>query len=168
MLVFGIDPGTRFCGWGVIASGNALRHIASGLIRLDDAASLESRLAVLYEALAAQIARHVPEVVAVEDLFHQRNARSALVLGHARGVALLAAARAGIPVAAYPPATVKQAVTGSGRAEKDQVARMVAILLGVSAFERADVSDALAVAICGALRAVPFDVARPRRLKSIP
>jgi crossover junction endodeoxyribonuclease RuvC len=98
--------------------------------------------------------QHRPEVVAVEDVF-AKHARSALLLGQARGVAILAAARVGAAVRAFPPTAIKQLVTGSGRAEKEQVGRMVSMLLGVKIQARADASDALAAAICGALSARP-------------
>jgi crossover junction endodeoxyribonuclease RuvC len=105
-------------------------------------------------------------MVAIEDVFHARNARSALVLGQARGVALLAAAQAGARVRSFPPAVIKQAVTGTGRAEKEQVGRMVGVLLGITPTGRLDASDALAAAICGVLRANDPEIAAvpaPRR-----
>lgn len=114
---------------------------------------METRLCLLYDGLKAELERHRPSVVAIEDIFHAQNARSALVLGQARGIALLVAAQFGAEVRSFPPATVKQAVTGSGRAEKGQVARMVETLLGIRVVGRVDASDALAVALCGVLRA---------------
>jgi crossover junction endodeoxyribonuclease RuvC len=114
----------------------------------------------------AALARHRPDVVAIEDVYHARNARSAFVLGQARGVALLAAAQAGARVRSFAPSVIKQAVTGSGRAEKEQVGRMVCALLGRSVAGRFDATDALATAICGLLRAneaQPIAAARPRR-----
>lgn len=156
MRVLGIDPGTRVTGWGVCESarGSRLRWIGDGAIAPPPDDALPERLRAIFEGLADAIARHAPEAVAVEDIFHHRSSRSALTLGHARGVALLAAARAGLPVHAYPPATVKQAVTGHGRAEKFQVGRMVKVLLGRQP-ESKDAADALACAITHLLRARP-------------
>jgi crossover junction endodeoxyribonuclease RuvC len=130
-----------------------VRYLDCGVIALADAGPIESRLAVLHAELCATLARHRPEIVAIEDVFHARNARSAFVLGQARGVALLAAAQSGAKVRSFAPAVIKQAVTGTGRAEKDQVARMVCALLGIDAGGRADATDALAAALCGILRA---------------
>src|SRR5207245_4886968 len=113
---------------------------------------IESRLLELHTGLCRTIAEHQPQLVAVEDVF-AKHARSALVLGQARGVALLAAAQANLAVREFPPAAIKQLVTGSGRAEKEQVGRMVSMLLGVTIDGRVDASDALAAAICGVLRA---------------
>jgi crossover junction endodeoxyribonuclease RuvC len=123
------------------------------VIALADAGPIESRLAVLHAELCATLVRHGPQIVAIEDVFHARNARSAFVLGQARGVALLAAAQSGAKVKSFAPAVIKQAVTGTGRAEKDQVARMVCALLGIDVAGRADATDALAAALCGFLRA---------------
>lgn len=114
-------------------------------------ASIEERLLELHVGLTRAIKEHRPDFVAVEDIF-SRHAKSALVLGQARGVALLAAAQAKLEVRAFPPAAIKQLMTGSGRAEKEQVGRMVAMLLGVRIEARADATDALAAAICGVLR----------------
>jgi crossover junction endodeoxyribonuclease RuvC len=154
MRVLGIDPGSRYCGFGVVedAGGTRVRHLAHGVLALGDARPIEDRLRELHEGLSRQILEHRPQVVAVEDVFHAKNARSALVLGQARGVALLAAAQAGAKVRSFPPSVIKLAVTGSGRAEKEQVGRMVSVLLGVALEGRLDASDALAAAICCVLR----------------
>lgn len=147
MRVLGIDPGSTVCGWAVVeTTGHRVRHLAHGAVRLTG--ELPDRLLVLFDALEEVVEAHAPEVVAVEGVFTQRNARSALVLGHARGVALLAAARRGLAVHEYAPATVKKAVVGTGRAEKAQVGRMVAALLSIEAPRVHDAADALAVAIC--------------------
>jgi crossover junction endodeoxyribonuclease RuvC len=122
------------------------------VVAVADAGPVEARLAALHAALARALEAHRPDVVAIEEVFHARNARSAIVLGQARGVALLAAAQAGVRVRSFAPAVIKQAVTGTGRAEKDQVGRMVCILLGITVHERMDATDALAAAICGLLR----------------
>lgn len=152
MRVLGIDPGSRHCGFGVV-EGHAgqLRYVAHGVLSMAANGTVESRLLELHLGLTAAIEAHRPELVAVEDIF-SLHAKSALVLGQARGVALLAAAQAKLEVRAFPPAAIKQLVTGSGRAEKEQVGRMVAMLLGVRIEGRADATDALAAAICGVLR----------------
>jgi crossover junction endodeoxyribonuclease RuvC len=154
MRVLGIDPGTRHCGYGVVEtrSGSRLVWVAHGVISPKATAPLEERLKVIYQRLIEVIGETKPTTCGVEEIFFAANVRSALTLGHARGVALLAAAQAGMPVSAYPPAVVKQAVVGFGRAEKQQVARMVSMLLGIPEIEEADASDALAIAITHATR----------------
>ena len=154
LRVLGIDPGSRFCGFGVVEDRGGARvlHLAHGVLVLDEALPIEARLSLLFDGLQGLVEEHRPEVVAIEDIFHATNPRSALVLGAARGVALLVAARSGARVRSFPPSTVKQAVTGSGRAEKAQVGRMVDALLGIRVVGRVDASDALAVALCGVLR----------------
>jgi crossover junction endodeoxyribonuclease RuvC len=148
--VFGIDPGSRRTGYGCVDSdGSRHRLIACGTITAPRDASLPNKLRAIHDRLDALIAKHRPDCVAVEDVFYARNVRSALVLGHARGVALLAATRAGVPVVTYTPAEIKHAVVGYGRAEKRQVQGMVRLLLGLDApLSPHDVADALAVAIC--------------------
>jgi crossover junction endodeoxyribonuclease RuvC len=155
MRVIGIDPGTRHCGYGVVESrsGSRLVWLAHGVLSPKSTDSLEQRLSFVYEGLSRVIAETKPTTCGVEEIFFAANVRSALTLGHARGVALLAAAQAGLPVSAYPPAVVKQSVVGFGRAEKQQVAKMVAILLGIPAVAEADAADALAIAITHATRA---------------
>jgi len=136
------------------------------VLSLGESDPVETRLASLHAGLCAALARHRPEVVAIEDVFHARNARSAFVLGQARGVALLAAAQSGAKVRSFAPSVIKQAVTGTGRAEKEQVARMVCALLGIDVTVRADATDALAAALCGLLRArdpAATAIAAPRR-----
>jgi crossover junction endodeoxyribonuclease RuvC len=154
MRVIGIDPGTRHCGYGVVEarSGSRLTWVAHGVISPRATDPLESRLRVIHERLSEVIAETKPASCGVEEIFFAANAKSALTLGHARGVALLAAAQAGLLVSAYPPSTVKQSVVGFGRAEKQQVARMVSVLLGIPSIEEADASDALAIAITHATR----------------
>ena len=165
MRVLGIDPGSRHCGFGVVedAGGACIRHLAHGVLEVAGAGAIEDRLCALHEGLARELLRHRPELVAVEDVFYARNARSALVLGQARGVALLAAAQAGVRVRSFAPSVIKQAVTGTGRAEKEQVGRMVSVVLGISLHGRLDASDALAAAICGVLRARDPAASLPRR-----
>src|ERR1041384_835090 len=120
-----------------------MRHLGHGVVRLDADGSIEARLCELHEALARELKAHRPDVVAIEDVFHAKNSRSALVLGQARGVALLAAAQSGARVRSFPASVIKQAVTGTGRAEKVQVGRMVEVLLGIKMTGRLDASDAL-------------------------
>ena len=149
MRVLGIDPGSRFMGYGVVEERRGrLIHVGHGVIKVDADAPLELRLKDLHGALMTALKLYRPEAVAVEGVFTFRNARSALILGHARGVALLAAAQAGLSVHEYPPARVKRAVGAGGAADKDAVARMVCTFLSLEELERSDASDALAVALC--------------------
>ncbi len=154
MRVFGIDCGTECTGYGVVdvdAGGreSRLRAVAAGGIVLSKRDPLPVRLARVYAELSTLIAVHQPQVVAVEDVFFAANAKSALKLGHVRGVALLAAANLGLPVAEYAPLSVKSSVVGYGLAKKEQVQFMVARLLELEREpEPADAADALAIAIC--------------------
>lgn len=149
--ILGIDPGLRFTGWGVLeAEGNRLHHVADGVIATDGTQSVPLRLKALDNALALLLTRFSPDEAAVEETYVNRNATATLKLGYARGVALLAPARAGIDVFEYGAKTVKMAVVGTGGADKDQVGLMVRRLLPGSAQQRADAADALAVAICHA------------------
>ncbi len=150
-LLLGIDPGLRFTGWGLVeADGNRLRHVADGVIATDGDDAVPLRLRALHDALLALIALHRPDEAAVEETYVNRNGTATLKLGYARGVALLAGALAGIPVAEYGAKTVKLAVVGTGGADKDQVGMMVRRLLPGATLKRADAADALAVAICHA------------------
>lgn len=150
MRVLGIDPGLQRTGWGVIdAEGNRLRLVASGVVCSTPGRSLAERLLELYGGLEAVIAAWVPDVAAVEETFVNKNPESTLKLGHARAIALLVPARAGLAVHEYPANSVKKAVVGAGHAGKEQVASMVRRLLpGLDEKLSADASDALAVAIC--------------------
>lgn len=150
MRTFGIDPGSFRTGYGCVESdGSRLRLIDCGTIVVPRHAAFPDKLHAIHAGLDALLAKHRPDCVAVEDVFHARNVRSALQLGHARGVALLAATQAGLPVATYSPTQIKHAVVGYGRAEKRQVQSMVKLLLGLPAPPSPhDVADALAVAIC--------------------
>lgn len=130
--------------------GNRLRHLADGVIATDSEASVPVRLRVLHDALAALLAHYLPDEAAVEETYVNRNGTATLKLGYARGVALLAPALAGIPVAEYAATAVKLSVVGTGRAEKEQVQMMVRRLLPGAEIRRADAADALAVAICHA------------------
>jgi crossover junction endodeoxyribonuclease RuvC len=163
MVILGADPGSLRTGWGAIESdGRRDRLIEMGVIVPSPKASLDAKLRAIHEGMCALIRRLSVDVLAVEDVFHAANSRSALVLGHVRGVVLLAGAEAGIPVSAFAPATVKNHVAGYGRADKAQVAFMVARLLGLQGPGLAgDASDALAVALCHAHRA-PTPLVVPR------
>ncbi|HSL24314.1 MAG TPA: crossover junction endodeoxyribonuclease RuvC [Vicinamibacterales bacterium] len=167
MKIFGIDPGSERTGYGCIETdGSRHRLVTCGAITAPARADFPERLVAIHDGLKALLGEHRPDWVALEDVFHARNVRSALKLGHARGVALLAATEAGVPVAAYSPAEVKRAVVGYGRAEKRQVQRMVCLLLGLGSLpEPYDASDALAIAIChlhSAAAAMP-DLSAPAR-----
>jgi len=150
MRLIGLDPGLRLTGWGVIdVDGNRLRHVAHGVVKVAGDRPLAERLAELFEATAAVVAAQQPLEAAVEETFVNINPGSTLKLGQARGVVMLAPARAGLPVFEYAANLVKKSVTGAGHADKRQIAMMVGRLLpGVEA--SADAADALAVAICHA------------------
>ena len=151
MIVLGLDPGLGTTGWGVIrAEGNRLSHLANGRLKTDPAASLARRLAHLDTMLAALLIDHAPDAAAVEEVFVNTNPQSTLKLGQARGVILLAVARAGIEPGEYAARLVKKAVVGVGGAEKTQVHAMVARLLPGTKIDGPDAADALAVAICHA------------------
>ena len=156
VIVLGIDPGTAHTGYGVVhARGRTLAALDGGVLHTDAQETLEQRLVSIHRHLCELIEAHEPEAVAVEDLFFGQNARSAFAVGQARGVMMLAAGQAGIPCYSYTPQAVKQAVCGSGRAEKAQVQRMVGALLQLPEPPRPDhAADALAVAICHANGAV--------------
>lgn len=152
MRVLGIDPGSDRTGYGCIdTDGHSHRLVHCGAVRTPAGASFPEKLSVIFRGLSTLIAEHRPECVAIENIFHAVNARSALKLGHARGAAMLAAVEAGLPVLEYTPAEVKRAVVGYGRAEKAQVGQMVKLLLALDKVPTPhDASDALAVAICHA------------------
>ncbi|MDH4248960.1 MAG: crossover junction endodeoxyribonuclease RuvC [Deltaproteobacteria bacterium] len=148
MRILGIDPGSRFTGWGLVEQvRNTPSYLASGTIRLKPDAPLAERLVVLARELEAVLETHRPETCALEQIFSARNARSALVLGHARGVILQTVATRSIPVMEYTATQVKQAVTGTGRAGKSQVQKMVSLLLSRREALQEDEADALAVAL---------------------
>ncbi len=155
VITLGIDPGTALCGFGVVMlEGSTLQMVDAGCVRTPSAAGDGERLHQLHGALRALIAEHRPERVGVERLFFQRNVQTAMTVGQARGVALLVAAEAGIPIDEPTPNEVKQAICGNGSADKAQVAAMVERLLGVSLVGVPDdATDALAIAIGCAYRA---------------
>jgi crossover junction endodeoxyribonuclease RuvC len=162
MIVLGVDPGTLRTGWGVVRRmGSRLQGIDAGVIRAGRETPLAERLLAIYEGLSAILERHHPNCMAVEDVF-SKHARSALVLGHARGVALLVGARAAIEVSAYPPALVKRSIAGSGQAPKDQLARIVGAILGWTSLPAEDATDALAIAITHANAALVKRATAPR------
>jgi crossover junction endodeoxyribonuclease RuvC len=152
VIVLGIDPGTAALGWGIVESRSGrLRMVDAGCLETKPDASLPKRLLVIHGLLDELIALHKPDLVAVERLFFSRNAQTAFAVGQARGVVLLAAAQAEVPVREATPNEVKLAVTGHGRAEKEQVGRMVAVCLGLAEPPRKDdTADALAIAIWAA------------------
>jgi crossover junction endodeoxyribonuclease RuvC len=146
--ILGIDPGSRVCGYGVVAvDGGRLAYVECGVLTAPEGWAMERRLGEIARHLTEVVAELAPDVVAVEDVFTHANPRSALALAQARGMALAVVGLAGLEVRSYPPALVKKTVVGSGRADKDQVARMVQALIGLRAVPRADAADALAVAI---------------------
>jgi crossover junction endodeoxyribonuclease RuvC len=155
MIVLGIDPGTADTGYGVVESaGSRLNALDSGVIKTRAGVALELRLAEIHAAVAELLDRHRPEALSIEALYFGVNARTALAVGQARGVVLLAAGQRSLPVRSYTPQQVKGAVCGHGGAGKQQVSRMVTRLLGLGQEPRTDhAADALAVAICDLNRA---------------
>lgn len=155
MIVIGIDPGTADTGYGVVeSSGSRLRARAHGVVQTRSGVPLELRLAHIHDQVAQLLDDHLPDAVAIEELYFGANVRTAFAVGQARGVVLLAAGQRGIPSGSYTPQQVKGAVCGQGAAGKEQVARMVARLLGLSSPPAPDhAADALAVAICHLNRA---------------
>jgi crossover junction endodeoxyribonuclease RuvC len=148
MVVLGLDPGSRVTGYGVVSLRDGrFRSLGAGTFQLS-ADTLAERLAQLHASLVALLGAHRPDATAVEGVFVHRGARSALILGHARGVALLASAQAEVPVFEYAPAAVKRSLTSAGGSSKAGVARSVARMLGLVEPLRADATDALAVAVC--------------------
>jgi crossover junction endodeoxyribonuclease RuvC len=148
--IFGIDPGSERTGYGCVEADGSRNHlVACGAIVARPTDAFPQRLARIHQELAALLSECRPDCVAIENLFHANNVRSALKLGHARGVAMLAAVQSGCPVVEYTPAEIKRAVVGYGRAEKQQVAHMIKLLLGLTEMPSPfDATDALAVAIC--------------------
>jgi len=148
LIVLGIDPGTRRFGWGIVERrGMRLVHRGHGVISADERLPIASRLVTIEAELVEVVAAHMPAVASVEALFYAKDPQAAAKLGHARGVALLVCARAGLAVHEYAPALVKRAVAGSGRAEKSQVAQMIRVVLGLASPPPTDAADALALAV---------------------
>lgn len=149
MRVIGVDPGTRVCGFGIVDSINgSLTHVTSGAIVPKSDNSITFKLKTIHEGLVQVIREFAPDTMSIEGLFFAKNAKSAIKLGEARGVAYLAAALSGLSVHEYAPTEVKLAVTGRGRAKKIEVQKMISTIFGINRWERADVSDAIAIAIC--------------------
>ncbi len=149
--IIGIDPGLRHTGWGVIETlGNNLKFIAAGTVRSNDKCDLASRLSQLYDGLCGVLHQFMPAEAAVEQTFVNKDATATLKLGQARGIALLAPAQAGLPVAEYAPNSIKKAVIGVGHGEKQQIHMMVKVLMPRASFDTSDAADALAIAICHA------------------
>ena len=158
MRILGLDPGSQRTGYGCVAPGpDGPTRIASGVIRLGKG-PLPERLARLHTELGRLFAVYSPDACAIEGVFHQRNVRSALILGHARGVCMLAAAVHAVPVAEYAPARVKLSIVGHGAADKSRVSAMVASILGFEPHDSFDETDALALALCH------LEAQRPLRL----
>jgi crossover junction endodeoxyribonuclease RuvC len=146
--ILGIDPGSHITGFGVVdVAGGRTVYVASGCVRLKGE-TLAGRLRLIFEGIGDVMAQYRPEEMAVEQVFMHRNADSALKLGQARGAAICAGVMGNLPIAEYSPSQIKQAIVGTGRADKVQVQHMVAMLLGLGGRPQADAADALAVALC--------------------
>ena len=149
MLVLGIDPGTAITGYGLVEDGDPLEMVACGVITTPAGVPLPERLLAIHRQLSDLIRAYQPEAVAVEELFFSKNVRTAMSVGHARGVILLAVAQAGLPIYEYKPSEVKLAVAGYGAATKEQMQEMVRLLLDLDkAPTPDDAADAVAIAVC--------------------
>lgn len=150
MVIMGIDPGIAIVGYGVVSyKGNKFTPIDYGAVKTGSSMSLSQRLIYIYESLEEIIKKYTPEAISIEELFFNKNTKTALAVGQGRGVAVLAAAKANVEVFEYTPLQVKQSVVGYGRAEKAQVQQMIKIILNLEKIPKPDdVADALAVAIC--------------------
>ncbi|MGE5631096.1 MAG: crossover junction endodeoxyribonuclease RuvC [Caulobacteraceae bacterium] len=150
MIILGVDPGIAILGYGLVGyEANKFTVIDYGAITTEAGTPMSRRLTLIYDDLINLIVKYKPDVFAVEELFFNKNIKTALTVGHARGVAVLAASKSGVPVYEYTPLQVKQAVVGYGRAEKKQIQQMVKILLNLREIPKPDdVADALAVALC--------------------
>lgn len=150
MVILGIDPGVAIVGYGVVDyTGNRFKTIAYGAVTTPAKTKLTSRIKTIYEELRLLLYRYKPDMMAVEELFFNTNTTTAMAVAQARGVILLAATNEGVPIYEYTPLQIKQAVTGYGRADKQQVQQMTKTLLGLASIPKPDdTADALAVAIC--------------------
>jgi crossover junction endodeoxyribonuclease RuvC len=150
MIIFGIDPGTAITGYGVIqVNGNSVCFVDFGVVRTNDKLDMPDKLACIYDGLVEKMQRHSPDRVSIEEAFYDKNVRTTMVLGQARGVALLAAKKCGAMIAEYSAKEIKKSVVGNGNAKKNQVEYMVKMLLRVPAEKfPADAYDALAAALC--------------------
>jgi crossover junction endodeoxyribonuclease RuvC len=166
VIVLGVDPGTRHLGWGVVRrDGTRPSHVAHGVIDTDVEASIALRLCQIERELIEVVEKYRPTASVVEALFFAKDATAAAKLGHARGVVLLVLARAGLPIAEYEPTRVKKAIVGHGRADKQQVARMIATVLRLPSPPKSDAADALAIALAH-VHAAGFD-ARVARVAGV-
>jgi crossover junction endodeoxyribonuclease RuvC len=152
--IIGIDPGTRITGWGIIEakSPNQFAFVDCGCIVLDAEQPISARLLAIEVKLLSLINEYHPDIMSVEDTFYHKDAKAALKIGQARGIALLVAAKSKMDVFEYPPATIKKAVTGNGNADKDFVSRMICMILKLNEEPQTDAADALAVALTHAIR----------------
>ncbi|OGO76893.1 MAG: crossover junction endodeoxyribonuclease RuvC [Clostridiales bacterium GWB2_37_7] len=150
MLIMGIDPGIAILGYGLVEyKGNSFKVIDYGAVTTEAGTPMSLRLSIIHRQLTELLEQHKPEAFAIEELFFNKNIKTALTVGHARGVAVVAAANLGVPIYEYTPLQVKQAIVGYGRAEKKQMQQMVKLLLNLKEVPKPDdVADALAVAIC--------------------
>lgn len=149
MKVMGVDPGSRACGYSVIdGTGGKMLHLSSGTISPPSDFAFSRKLQIIYSGIISVIEEFTPECMSIEEVFYAKNAKSAIKLGHARGVAILAAANKGLDVYEYAPTNVKLALTGNGRAGKADIKRMLYRIIGMENFEKSDTSDAVAIAIC--------------------
>jgi len=165
-IILGIDPGSIATGYGIIEQkGNSISYIKCGVIRNKSDDVIEKRLYNIYNTLFEIIRQYCPVYCAIEEVFHSKNPRSALLLGQVRGVCLLSAVNSGLKVFEYAPTKVKQAVTGYGRAEKEQVQLMVQKLLCLDKKHPKDASDALSIAICHALNSNFLDIIKTKNIK---
>jgi crossover junction endodeoxyribonuclease RuvC len=162
--LIGIDPGLAATGWGVVTfDGSRFRHVAHGVIETDPSDALPARLLAIHDRIRKLLAKYSPDEAGVEELFFSKNITSGMAVAHARGVVFLALGQKGVPVGSYTPQQVKSAVIGRGRAEKEQVQRLVAVLLGLDTVPGPDhAADALAIAICHANRS-NLHVQQPER-----
>jgi crossover junction endodeoxyribonuclease RuvC len=162
LVVLGLDPGSRHFGWGVVRrEGTRLVHVAHGIIHPDLSTPFADRLVAIERELVRVVSYYAPAQASVEGLFFAKDAQAAAKLGHARGVALLVCARAGLEVAEYPPARVKRTIAGAGRAEKSQVAQMVKVMLRLRDAPPSDAADALALAVTHLSRSPLRPLPRP-------
>jgi crossover junction endodeoxyribonuclease RuvC len=149
MIIFGVDPGTARMGYGVVAHDGESRLIDHGVLETPSTQEMPDRLRLLYEQVSALLQEHRPDVLSVEQLFFARNVTTAISVGQARGVVLLAASQFAIPVREFSPSEVKHAIVGYGKADKGQIQEMVRMILGLDAIPRPDdAADAIAVAVC--------------------
>jgi len=150
-LILGLDPGSRRTGFGLVnLSGNVLEYVSSGTIHINEESSWPERLKEVFDSVREVITKYHPQEMAIEQVFMGKSAGSALKLGQARGAAIVAATHENLPVFEYEARKIKQAIVGSGGAEKKQVQQMVKVLLKLPAIPKEDAADALAVAICHA------------------